>query len=90
MNVSSKTIIHKMVKEITEAKKSLHDDAQMMHRVANIKVLCDLLLDEYHQTQQRNEPTDDIILPTTTKEVTPYNPSVTKTEHDDGTSIFDF
>lgn len=88
MNVSSKTIILQMVKEISKAKDTWHDDDQMMQRIAKIKVLCDVLLDEYEQTQHRQDLTAGAtILPTEKVETTSFDK---QTEHDDGTSIFDF
>jgi len=46
MNVSSKAILSKMEAEITNAKHNHSNRESLLRNVANIKVLCELLLDE--------------------------------------------
>lgn len=52
MNVSSKVILEKMGSEIERAKRESADREVYLRRIANIKVLCELLLDESTSTSE--------------------------------------
>lgn len=60
MNVSGKVILEKMESEIKRAKRESADRESYLRRIANVKVLCELLLDESTSTNQvgsRRKPT---------------------------------
>lgn len=46
MNVPSKVVLEKMESEIQQAKRESTDRESYLRRIANVKVLCELLLDE--------------------------------------------
>jgi len=93
MNVSSKTIIDKMAAEVAQAKNERLNEAAFLRRVAKIKVLCELLLDESTQEDGMFDlPNHLKASPEEMKQM--MGISATDMDEDDGThdpkSIFDF
>ncbi|HZW69041.1 MAG TPA: DUF5327 family protein [Pseudogracilibacillus sp.] len=93
MNVSSKTIIDKMAAEVAQAKRERLNEAAFLRRVAKIKVLCELLLDEStHEDGMFNIADHLEASPEEMEQM--MGISATDTDEDDGThdpkSIFDF
>ncbi|GGB35031.1 hypothetical protein GCM10011409_10630 [Lentibacillus populi] len=97
MSVTNSTVIRKIIKEAEQAKEKQTDDKQMLKHIANVKLLCELLLEEEGPLQANsNEITADEIrtmMGTTNHQlVEQQQPNHSKNDHDDanGESIFDF
>lgn len=93
MNVSSKTIIDKMAAEVAQAKHERLNGAEFLRRVAKIKLLCELLLDESTQEDGVVEKSNQVkVSPEELKQMM----GISATETDEGNethdpkSIFDF
>ena len=58
MHVSSKTILERMEAELTKAQQLDADDDERLRSIANIKMLCELLLQatDEHREPARTEP----------------------------------
>lgn len=88
MGVSTKTMLQKMTDELEKAKNTSHQKESMLIHISHIKLLCDVLLEEYEQVGLSNEDEDV----STQKVVHSLNEQKSKQigEGHEGTSIFDF
>jgi len=91
MVVSSETVINKMMDEINAAGKSIHNKKEMIEHISNIKLLSELLLDEYENKDKgfTEEKPNQNTLMTDTHVKSKFTPTH-KIDDKDGTSIFDF
>lgn len=98
MAVAYETILKKMMTEVSAAKAVQHKEQDMKQHVANVRLLCDLLLEEQteHEQKQHVMSKKDIseaewkaMLGSSTK---PQIHSAERMDHDEanGDSIFDF
>ena len=91
MHVSSKSIIEKMEAELRKAKAEGADRESLLRHVANIKVLCELLLDESTDGKKEADPT--LANPSLAEIKKMMGTSSVQTDEEikhDPTSIFDF
>ncbi|GAB3048163.1 YwdI family protein [Virgibacillus ainsalahensis] len=103
MAVTNETIINKMIKELNDAKKVQYNQDKMVKHIANIRLLCDLFLEEEPaagqvdsvESNHTSEFSPEEVKAMLGKEVSETKPSRTQKstiDHDDanGDSIFDF
>lgn len=97
MVVTTNTIMQKMIKEAQQAKNNQNNHVEMMKHVANVKLLCELLLeDEAPQAIAQHETTADemkAMMGTLQKsQTTDRIQKQSRFDEDDanGDSIFDF
>ncbi|WP_164667533.1 YwdI family protein [Virgibacillus doumboii] len=93
MAVANETIIQKMMNELTEAKKKANDSKSMEKHIANVQLLCELLLGEISATPSTdNEITEEEMKAMIGTNDTKRKYTKTTINDDDanGDSIFDF
>lgn len=84
MNVSNEKMIKRMEREVEIAKQQLNNHELFLRSIANIKLLCELMLDEQETTQLDSvKRENEVIIQKNDKHDRPSN------EHNPS-SIFDF
>lgn len=58
MAVSNETIIRKMMQELTAAQAVQHNGDKMKQHIANVRILCELLLEEQHTEETKTQAVD--------------------------------
>ncbi|MFD1361595.1 DUF5327 family protein [Lentibacillus salinarum] len=98
MAVETGTILHKMKRELAHAQQTDADEPAMKHHVANIRLLCELLLEEPSTSPSPSDSGRDVtaaevkaMMGEKSPERTAKPTSLTD-DHDgaNGSSIFDF
>jgi len=93
VNISSETVINKMMEELEKAKGSVHH-SRLIDHISKVKLLSELLLEEYHQEKKIPQEIEHLQTKLlneekTFKEISPKQQLIDVDDHD-GTSIFDF
>lgn len=93
MAVSNEKIINKMIQELYQAKEK-NETKQMHTHISNVKLLCELLLDEEDSTENTEE-ISQAELKAMLGDSVDHKPTIKRTttidhEEANGTSIFDF
>lgn len=88
MSVSQETILDKMIQHINQAKKNRDNEKQFIQQLAKIQLLCELLLEDDRQSEDRLLSDDLSRMKGQTKDEHTLAPSID--EKEDGMSIFDF
>lgn len=60
MAVENKTILNKMMNELEKAKQNQQDPSKFKQHIANIKLLCDLFIDEEDLVEEKDIHTNKV------------------------------
>ncbi|WP_249869366.1 YwdI family protein [Oceanobacillus saliphilus] len=55
MAITNDKLMKKMIHELYEAKENQHSDKKMASHIANVRLLCDLFLEDDHQVEEETE-----------------------------------
>lgn len=88
MTVSNETVINKMIQQLEKAKRSIHDEAIVVDHISKVKLLAELILEEYVEKSPTIKQEKLNYIPMEKNYVD--NKIAVKTVEEDETSIFDF
>jgi hypothetical protein len=103
MAIENETILNKMLKEINDAKGNQHNQGKLLNHISNVKLLCDLFLEEDSEKIQEVPERRDEFTEMELKAMIGKQDTIKKIqqqqlsqiekndyEQEDGGSIFDF
>ncbi|MFD2130751.1 DUF5327 family protein [Pseudogracilibacillus auburnensis] len=87
MTISKDTVINKMMEELQAAKNSMHNNLEVINHISKVKLLSELILDEY---EGEHQPKINEVTTLNNEQKSAEGQTATKHIPDDQSSIFDF